>query len=92
MAARLTKRLLFVFATCTGLVVGGLVQQAGRMFLPGGAAKEFLTGGFAWQSPPTGILNLAFLHLCAGPFAMDVSLVGAAVGIATGWFFFRVLQ
>jgi hypothetical protein len=86
------RRPLLVFAICSGLVVGGLVQQAGRLFLPGGAAKEFLTAGMAWQSPPTVMLNLAFLHFGIGPFAMDVSVVGAAVGIATGWFFFRVLQ
>ena len=92
MANRFSKRPLVFFATCAGFVVGGLVQQAGRMFLPGGAAKEFLTSGLAWQSPPTVVLNLAFLHLGIGPFAMDISIAGAAVGIGAGWFFYRVLQ
>jgi hypothetical protein len=92
MANRISQRTLAIIATCFGMIVGGLVQQVGRMFLPGGAAKEFLTSGLTWTSGPTRVLNLFFLHVGAGPFAMDISLAGAAAGIAAAWFFYRVLQ
>ena len=58
-----------------GFIVGGALSQAARMFLPAGAAKQFLTAGI---TPSIGALsiNLGLVSFAIGPVALDVSLVG----------------
>jgi hypothetical protein len=57
-----------------GFIVGGLLTQVGRRFLPPGAAKEFFTTGVAPSFGPLRI-DLVILNFSLGPVALDVSLL-----------------
>jgi hypothetical protein len=57
-----------------GCVVGGTVQEIARLFLPAGAAKEFLTAGVTPYMDPHK-LDLLLFSLTVGPIAIDVSLL-----------------
>ncbi|HEY6220666.1 MAG TPA: DUF4321 domain-containing protein [Gemmatimonadaceae bacterium] len=57
-----------------GFVVGGTMQEVSRLFLPAGAAKEFLTAGFTPYMAPHKI-DLLLITLTVGPIAIDVSLL-----------------
>ncbi|MEO7997972.1 MAG: hypothetical protein ABI852_11040, partial [Gemmatimonadaceae bacterium] len=57
-----------------GFVVGGLMNQIARSFLPSGAVKEFLTTGVTWSAGPLPI-DLVILKFALGPVALDVSLL-----------------
>jgi hypothetical protein len=72
-----------------GFVVGGALTQAARMFLPAGAAKEFLTAGV---SPQIGALSidLIIVKFAVGPVALDVSLL-ALVGVLIAYLIARSL-
>ena len=57
-----------------GFVVGGALQQVARVFLPPGAAKEFLTSGVAPSLGPFPI-DLVIIKFVLGPIVLDVSLL-----------------
>jgi hypothetical protein len=54
-----------------GFIVGGTLQEVARLFLPAGAAKEFLTAGVTpYLSAHT--INLLLIRLTLGPVTIDV--------------------
>ena len=57
------------------MIVGGELQTVGRLFLPQGAVKSFFTGGFAWQSASTPVIDFWYGTATCGPMAIDVSLI-----------------
>lgn len=57
-----------------GFIVGGLLTQVGRRFLPPGAAKEFFTTGVSPAFGPLSI-DLVILKFSLGPVVLDVSLL-----------------
>jgi len=72
-----------------GFVVGGVLTQVSRRFLPPGAVKEFLTTGL---TPSTGTLtiDLLILKFSLGPVLIDVSLLGL-VGVLIAYLIARSL-
>ncbi len=58
----------------SGFIVGGVLQQVGRKFLPPGAAKEFFTTGVTPSLGPMPV-DLVILKFALGPIAIDVSLL-----------------
>ena len=70
-----------------GFVVGGLLSDAGRRFLPAGAVKEFLTTGVTMSLGAFNI-NLVSLNIGLGPIALDVSLL-AIVGVFAAYLIAR---
>ncbi len=58
----------------SGFIVGGVLQQVGRKFLPPGAAKEFFTTGVTPSLGPMPV-DLVILKFALGPIALDVSLL-----------------
>lgn len=68
-------------AIIVGMVVGGELQTLGRVFLPAGAVKEFLTSGLTWQSAGVHTVPIVIGHVSFGPAAIDISLfaVGAVL-------------
>jgi hypothetical protein len=58
----------------SGFIVGGVLQQVGRKFLPPGAAKEFFTTGVTPSFGPIPV-DLVILKFALGPVAIDVSLL-----------------
>lgn len=73
----------------TGFVVGGLLQQVARAFLPSGAVKEFLTTGVTFSVGPLP-LDLVILKFAVGPVALDVSLF-SLVGVLIAYLIARSL-
>lgn len=73
----------------TGFVVGGVLTEVGRRFLPTGAVKEFLTTGV---TPSVGPLkmDLVLIAFSVGPVALDVSLLGL-LGILVAYLIARSL-
>jgi hypothetical protein len=71
-----------------GFVVGGAMQQAARMFLPAGAAKEFLTAGVTPSLGPFPI-DLVIIKFVLG-VAVDVSLL-SLVGVLVAYLVARSL-
>jgi hypothetical protein len=57
------------------MVVGGVLQKVGRLFLPVGAVKSFFTTGFSWQSASAQTFSYFFGTATFGPAALDVSLL-----------------
>ena len=72
-----------------GFVVGGLLTQAARLFLPNGGVKEFLTTGVTPSIGPLQ-LDLIILKLGLGPVAMDVSLL-SLLGVLIAYLIARSL-
>ena len=72
-----------------GFVVGGLLQQVARAFLPSGAVKEFLTTGVTFSVGPLP-LDLVILKFAVGPVALDVSLF-SLVGVLIAYLIARSL-
>ena len=72
-----------------GFVVGGLLQAAGRQWLPAGAVKEFLTTGVT-ASLSAQTVDLIILKFALGPIALDVSLV-SLVGVLVAYLIARSL-
>lgn len=73
----------------SGFVVGGLMAQVARRFLPPGAVKEFLTTGVTPSFGPLPI-DLIILKFAVGPFALDVSLL-SLVGVLIAYLIARSL-
>ncbi len=72
-----------------GFVVGGLLTQVARRFLPAGAVKEFLTTGVTPSIGPLP-LDLIILKFALGPVALDVSLL-SLVGVLIAYLIARSL-
>jgi hypothetical protein len=73
----------------SGFVVGGLMAQVARRFLPTGAVKEFLTTGVQPSVGPLPI-DLIILKFAVGPIALDVSLL-SLVGVLVAYLIARSL-
>lgn len=73
----------------TGFVVGGVLTQVARRFLPAGAVKEFLTTGMTPSFGPLTI-DLLILKFALGPVAIDVSLL-SLVGVLVAYLIARSL-
>lgn len=73
----------------TGFVVGGVMAQAARRFLPDGAVKEFLTTGLTPAFGPLTI-DLLILKFSLGPVLIDVSLL-SLVGVLVAYLIARSL-
>lgn len=67
--------LFYGLVLASGFIVGGLLTQVARRFLPPSAVKEFFTTGV---TPSLGALSvdLVVLKFAIGPVAIDVSLLG----------------
>lgn len=72
-----------------GFVVGGLLTQIARRFLPAGAVKEFLTTGVTPSFGPLHI-DLVVIKFALGPVALDVSLM-SLVGVLIAYLIARSL-
>lgn len=72
-----------------GFVVGGVMTQVARKFLPAGAVKEFLTTGVTPSMGPLTI-DLIILKFALGPVALDVSLL-SLVGVVIAYLIARSL-
>ena len=72
-----------------GFIVGGVMTEVARKFLPPGAVKEFLTTGL---SPSFGAftIDLLILKFALGPIALDVSLL-SLVGVLVAYLIARSL-
>jgi hypothetical protein len=72
-----------------GFVVGGVLTQVSRRFLPPGAVKEFLTTGLTPSFGPLTI-DLLILKFSLGPVLIDVSLL-SLVGVLVAYLIARSL-
>ncbi len=72
-----------------GFVVGGVMTQVARRFLPPGAVKEFLTTGLTPSVGPLTI-DLLILKFSLGPVLLDVSLL-SLVGVLVAYLIARSL-
>jgi hypothetical protein len=72
-----------------GFVVGGLLTEVARRFLPPGAVKEFLTTGVTPSVGPLPI-DLVILKFAVGPVALDVSLL-SLLGVLLAYLIARSL-
>lgn len=72
-----------------GFVVGGVMTQVARRFLPPGAVKEFLTTGLTPAFGPLTI-DLLILKFSLGPVLIDVSLL-SLVGVLVAYLIARSL-
>ncbi|HZI83571.1 MAG TPA: DUF4321 domain-containing protein [Casimicrobiaceae bacterium] len=72
-----------------GFIVGGLLTQVARRFLPAGAVKEFLTSGVtpSWGPLP---IDLIIVKFAIGPIALDVSLL-SLLGVLIAYLIARSL-
>ena len=73
----------------TGFIVGGVMTQVARRFLPAGAVKEFLTTGLTPSFGPLQI-DLLILKFSIGPVLLDVSLL-SLVGVLIAYLIARSL-
>jgi hypothetical protein len=72
-----------------GFVVGGVMTEVARKFLPPGAVKEFLTTGLSPSFGPFPF-DLIILKFALGPVALDVSLL-SLVGVLVAYLIARSL-
>lgn len=72
-----------------GFVVGGVLTQVARRFLPAGAVKEFLTTGLTPSFGPV-TLDLLIVKFSLGPILIDVSLL-SLVGVLIAYLIARSL-
>ncbi len=73
----------------SGFIVGGLLTQVARKFLPPGSAKEFFTTGVTPSAGPLS-LDLVIIKLALGPVALDVSLL-SLLGVLMAYLIARSL-
>lgn len=73
----------------SGFVVGGVMTQVARKFLPAGAVKEFMTTGLTPSFGPLTI-DLLILKFSLGPVLIDVSLL-SLVGVLIAYLIARSL-
>ena len=73
----------------SGFVIGGLLTQVGRRFLPPGAAKDFFTTGVTPSLGPLPV-DLIIIKFAIGPVALDVSLL-SLLGVLVAYLIARSL-
>jgi len=78
-----------VVVLAIGFVVGGVLTQVCRRFLPPGAVKEFLTTGLTPSFGPLTI-DLLILKFSLGPVLIDVSLL-SLLGVIVAYLIARSL-
>lgn len=78
-----------VVVLAIGFVVGGVLTQVCRRFLPPGAVKEFLTTGLTPSFGPLTI-DLLILKFSLGPVLIDVSLL-SLLGVVVAYLIARSL-
>ena len=78
-----------VVVLAIGFVVGGVLTQVARRFLPPGAVKEFLTTGLTPAFGPLTI-DLLILKFSLGPVLIDVSLL-SLLGVLVAYLIARSL-
>ncbi len=78
-----------VVVLAIGFVVGGVLTQVCRRFLPPGAVKEFLTTGLTPSFGPLTI-DLLILKFSLGPVLIDVSLL-SLLGVVIAYLIARSL-
>ncbi|MEO5589917.1 MAG: DUF4321 domain-containing protein [Gemmatimonadaceae bacterium] len=73
----------------SGFIIGGLMTEVMRKYLPPGSAKEFFTTGV---TPGVGALSIDLLivKFAIGPVALDVSLL-SLVGVILAYLIARSL-
>jgi hypothetical protein len=76
-------------ALTVGFIAGGIVREVARLFLPAGAAKEFLTAGVTPSIGPLSV-DLIVISFSVGPVAIDVSLLNL-VGVLIAYLIARSL-
>jgi len=81
--------LFHALVLASGFIVGGVLQQVGRKFLPPGAAKEFFTTGVTPSLGPLPV-DLVILKFAVGPIALDVSLL-SLLGVLVAYLIARSL-
>lgn len=79
----------YVIVLATGFIVGGLLTQVARRFMPPGPVKQFLTTGVTPSLGPLPI-DLVILRFAVGPIALDVSLL-SLVGVLLAYLIARSL-
>lgn len=79
----------YVIVLATGFIVGGLLTQVARRFMPPGVVKQFLTTGVTPSVGPLPI-DLVILRFAVGPVALDVSLL-SLVGVLLAYLIARSL-
>jgi hypothetical protein len=92
MAARTASKsrpTFYLIVLATGFIVGGVLTQIARRFLPAGAVKEFLTTGVTPSIGPFQ-LDLVILNLSIGPAVFDVSLL-SLLGVLVAYLIARSL-
>ena len=92
MAPRGSSRHRPVFHAVTlaiGFIVGGLMTQAARIFLPPGAVKQFFTTGVQPSVGPL-LIDLVIIKFTLGPVALDVSLL-SLLGVLIAYLIARSL-
>jgi hypothetical protein len=72
-----------------GFIVGGVLTQVARRFLPVSPVKEFLTTGGTPSVGPLQI-DLVIIKFALGPVALDVSLL-SLVGVLVAYLIARSL-
>jgi hypothetical protein len=87
-AARKGAR-FYSIVLATGFVVGGVLTQVFRRFLPPSAVKEFFTTGATPSFGPLPV-DLVILKFALGPVALDVSLL-SLLGVLVAYLIARSL-
>ena len=72
-----------------GFIVGGVLTEVARRWLPSGAVKEFLATGVTPAIGPLPI-DLVIIKFSVGPVALDVSLL-SLVGVLVAYLIARSL-
>ncbi len=83
------RPIFHVVVLAIGFIVGGVLTQVARKFLPAGAVKEFLTTGMTPSFGPVTV-DLLILKFALGPVALDVSLL-SLVGVLVAYLIARSL-
>ena len=65
------------------MIVGGVLQNAGRVFLPMGSVKEFFTSGFVWTMASSHTGSFFYGTAGFGPLAIDVSIIAVLGTVLT---------
>lgn len=83
------RPLFHALVLAAGFVVGGVLTELGRIFLPTGAVKRVLTLGVAPSLGPLKV-DLVLIAFSVGPVVIDVSVLGV-LGILIAYLIARSL-
>jgi hypothetical protein len=79
----------YALVLASGFIVGGVLQQVGRNFLPPGTVKTVFTQGVTPSLGPLPV-DLVILKFALGPIALDVSLL-SLLGVLVAYLIARSL-